>query len=153
MGLSGCDCEDVVQQCFRRISEHIGTFEYDRSVGRFRSWLKVIAANEVRKHFRDRAPASAPQECLTVIPALGDDPEEVFERHWMREHLWHCVRQMRAEVDEPTYAAFHAYVFEETSIDDICAKLNMNPAQVYNIKSRLTRHVARKMRKFFGEEA
>ena len=52
MGIPHCDAEELVQTTFIRVNENIGDFHYDRSRGRFSSWLLVILGNLARDYWR-----------------------------------------------------------------------------------------------------
>ncbi len=73
-------------------------------------------------------------------------PEEVFDSIWLQEHLWHCLRELRDEVEPATYRAFLAYVVEQQPVEQVCAASGLTAQNVYTIKWRLTERVAAKMR-------
>ncbi len=56
----------------------------------------------------------------------------------MEEHLWHCLRELRSEVDETTYLAFQHYVIEQWPVERVCTTLGLSSSNVYTIKWRLT---------------
>ena len=45
--LKDCDAEDVCQEVFRKISTSMHSFEYNRQLGRFRSWLGTVTYHEI----------------------------------------------------------------------------------------------------------
>lgn len=69
----------------------------------------------------------------------------------LEEHLWHCLRQLRDEIDEPTYLAFQHYVIEQWPIEKVCRELNMKANNVYTIKWRMTEKVTARMRELLGD--
>ena len=74
-------------------------------------------------------------------------PQEQWERHWEAEHLKYCVEQVRKEVSEPNYRAFHMLLFEECTVPEVCARLALTANQVYKAKSRVLQRVRRKLAK------
>jgi RNA polymerase sigma-70 factor (ECF subfamily) len=151
-GLGDADCEDVVQQCMASLQQSIGSFEYDPGKGRFKAYLRTIVRNRVRNWAvvrRDRQADSAELEQLADDDA---SPDDVFDRLWMQEHLWHCLRNLRGEVDDTTYRAFQHYVIEEWPVERVCAELNLKPNNLYTIKWRLTDRIAGMMRELLGDD-
>jgi RNA polymerase sigma factor (sigma-70 family) len=151
-GLHDDEAEDVAQQCLVTVADKIAAFEYDPQTGRFKSWLRTLVNNRVRSLMRKRAVATAHEKQPRNGNGNGAAPaaDDAFERIWLEEHLWHCLRALRNEVDERTYRAYEAYVIEERPLDDVCAELGLKPNNVYTIKWRLTQRVAGKMRELLN---
>src|SRR5262245_36645258 len=51
-GLHGDDADDVFQEVFRSLAEHIADFRRDRPGDSFRGWLRTITRNKLLDHFR-----------------------------------------------------------------------------------------------------
>jgi RNA polymerase sigma-70 factor (ECF subfamily) len=145
-GLSHDDAEDVAQQCLTGISDRIGEFSYDPQKGRFKGWLRTMVNNRVRNLLRDRKDRQGSTRDFQQPQRREPLPDELFEKLWMQEHLWHCLREVRREVEERTFKAFQAYVIEQQPIEKVCAELSLKPNSVYTIKWRVTERVAEKMR-------
>ncbi len=145
-GLSPESAEDVAQHCLTQLCSHIDEFTYDPAKGRFKSWLRTLVNNRVRNLVRD----GHEQPLAAGEPATPADrepaPEEIFDRIWLQEHLWHCLRQLREEVEPVTYRAFLAYVIEQQPVEQVSRELGLTPQNVYTIKWRVTERVAAKMR-------
>lgn len=150
-GLKDADAEDVVQHCMTAIQEKIGGFDYDPEKGRFKAWLRTIVQNRVRNLARDRHDVLDGDGQLARLESRDESPEDVFERLWMQEHLWHCLELVRQEVEQPTFRAFEMYVIEQRPIEEICRELGVRPNLVYTIKWRLTEKVAERMRELLGD--
>ena len=144
--LSDADADDITQQCLAVISEKMAEFAYDRGEGKFKSWLRTMVNNRVRNLWRDRRERQADTGAFRNLEQPGPPPDEEFDRIWMQEHLWHCLRELQNEVEQPTYLAFQHYVVEQWPIERVCRELNMTPNNVYTIKWRLTEKVAAKMK-------
>lgn len=145
-GLGEADTEDVVQQCMASIQAHIEGFDYDPDKGRFKSWLRTMVNNRIRNLLRDRREKQADTREFENVLDPTDTPEEAFERLWMQQHLWHCLRQIQAEVEQTTFKAYQYYVIEQRPIGEVCGELNLTTNQVYTIKWRLTEKVSAKMK-------
>lgn len=151
-GLRDAEVEDLVQQCMAAIQQHIGGFEYDASKGRFKGWLRTMLNNRVRNLRRGRHDRPAETGELTALPTREPEPDEVFDKLWMEEHLRHCLRQIRSEVDETTFSAFRRYVLEEQPVKAVCTDLGLTAAQLYKIKWRLTRRLGELLKDLLGTE-
>jgi RNA polymerase sigma-70 factor (ECF subfamily) len=145
-GLAREDAEDIAQECLATISERIGEFSYDPQKGRFKAWLRTLVNNRVRNWLRDRREQQGHSADFEAAQQREPAPDAAFDRIWLEEHLWHCLRELRAEVEEPTFLAFQHYVIEQWPIDRVCAALHLTPGNVYTIKWRLTERVAAKMK-------
>jgi RNA polymerase sigma factor (sigma-70 family) len=52
--IQDADANDIVQEVFAELRRALPEFEYDRTKGKFRSWLRVVFCNQVRKFRRSR---------------------------------------------------------------------------------------------------
>ncbi len=145
-GLSHADAEDVAQHCLTAVADHIQEFSYDPRKGRFKSWLRTLVNNRVRNLRRRPIEHQANTADFRDQQQREPAPDEVFDRIWMEEHLWHSLGELRAEVDETTFLAFQHYVIDQWPIDKVCNELGLKPNNVYTIKWRLTERVAEKMK-------
>ncbi|HPF41172.1 MAG TPA: sigma-70 family RNA polymerase sigma factor [Phycisphaerae bacterium] len=151
-GADATEAEDVVQHCMTAIHEHIDRFEYDPAKGRFKGWLKTLVNNRIRNLLRKRRERVARTGEFAAIPAdSDDDPESLFEKIWLDQHLRHALKLVRREVEEKTFNAFVDYVIRERPVEEICAEYNLNPNQVHKSKYRLTKKLAEKMATLTGE--
>jgi len=82
-GLKDQDTADVFQETFRAVAAHLETFQPQRSVGSFRSWLRSITRTKVVDHFRrlKRQPpgeggSDAHMRWANVPDPLADDDVE-----------------------------------------------------------------------------
>jgi RNA polymerase sigma factor (sigma-70 family) len=150
-GLKSADAEDVVQHCMSAVQENIAGFDYDPAKGRFKSWLRTIVYNRVRNLIRDRPAGLGGDAEMRGVPSREESPEQVFDRLWMQEHLWHCIELVRRDVEPTTFRAFEMYVLEQRTIEEVCAELKVRPNVVYTIKWRLTEKIAERMRELLGD--
>ncbi len=144
-GLDRSAAEDVVQHCMLAIQSHIGKFDYDPARGRFKAWLRTLVNNRIRKLARVRREQRAGTRELAGVADNRATLDEVFERVWLAEHLRHCLRDLRDEVEERTYQAFERYVIDQAPVETVCAELNLSAQQLYRIKWRLTRKLKERM--------
>ena len=145
-GLNDDQVEDVIQHCMTAVSQHIDRFDYDPRKGRFAGWLRTLVNNRVRNLLRNRREQQAQTQDFHRQEQSEQTPDELFDKLWMQEHLRHCLRLVRKEVDEADYTAFRQYVIEEQPVEVVCGALNITAARLYKIKWRLTRKVGEKMK-------
>lgn len=150
-GLHQADAEDVVQHCMTTVHEHIGGFDYNPQKGRFKSWLRTIINNRIRNFFRVRREYHGKTQELRQVADQELTPEELFEKLWMQEHLRHCLRQLRENVDQTTFKAFHDYVIDQKPAEEVCGELGITADNLYSIKWRMTRKVGVKLKQLLGE--
>ncbi len=152
-GIDAAAADDVVQQCMTVVARHIQSFEYDPGKGRFKAWLRTMVNNRVKNLFRDRKDRAAESTDFKREQDREPAPDELFDRLWMDEHLRHCLRLIRDEVEPDTFKAFQSYVMDEKPAEQVCADLGMNMNQLYKIKWRVTQKLGEKMRELLGDES
>lgn len=152
-GAHDSDAEDVVQQCMGAIHAHIKEFEYDPSKGRFKGWLKTLVNNRMRNRFRKQKEEIARTQHFAGLQSPESNPESMFDKIWMDEHLKHALKVVRRDVEEKTFKAFVMYVIEEKPVEEVCTALDLNQNQVHKAKYRLTRKLAEVMATLTGEDS
>ena len=151
-GLSETEAEEIAQHCMTAINQHIVNFKYDPQKGKFKSWLATMVNNRIKNMLRDRHEAQARTKDFKDLREQGASPEEIFDKLWRQEHLKHCLRLIKTEVEESTFKVFVAYVMEEQPVEKVCQEFAMTPNQVHAIKSRVTKRIRQRMVELLGEE-
>ncbi|MCP4246612.1 MAG: sigma-70 family RNA polymerase sigma factor [bacterium] len=152
-GLSRDDADDVRSECYQAIVRQIRTFDYDKTKGGFKAWLRTMVDRRVIDLFRKKREQQANSGDLRQLEAVHPSPEEVWEMEWTNQHLKHCVEQLRSEVSRTTFEAFSIVVIEGRPVAEACDVLGMNANQVYKAKARMLRRVREKMAELGCEEA
>ncbi len=142
-GLQSEDAADVMQDVFQAVSQKISTFRRDRPGDSFRKWLKTIAFNKIRDHFRRRQAepnargGSTALEQLAQLPDLecGSSPqqEEAEIGYLFRQ----ATELVRAEVEPTTWHAFWQTAVEDRAASDVAADLGITVNAVRIAKSRV----------------
>ncbi len=151
-GLNPTEAEEIAQQCMTAVCEHIAGFEYDPGKGRFKGWLKTLVSNRIKNMLRGRHQQQAESQDFKRPQEREESPDDIFDQCWRQEHLKHCLRLIRTEVEETTFQAFVAYVMKEEPIERVCAELKMTANQVHAIKSRMIKRLRERMIELLGEE-
>lgn len=152
-GLPSEDAEDIVQHCMASVCAHIEQFSYDPTRGRFKSWLRTMVNNRCRDLLRIHRHCTVILTEADQLPAADPSPDEAFDKIWLDEHVNHCLRIIRQEVDEATFAAFERYVLRDQPVEQVCRELALMPDQLYKIKWRLTKRLREALRELLGDDS
>jgi RNA polymerase sigma-70 factor (ECF subfamily) len=145
-GLSREDAEDVRDECIAVVARKIAAFEYDKAKGGFKNWLYRIASGKVIDLLRQHREKHADSGQMAALADSEPTPDEAWETNWRNQHLMYCVEQVRSCVSEKNHEAFRLLSYEECSVEDVCARLDMTPEQVYQAKSRVLKQVRQLLR-------
>ena len=140
------------QECITAISHYIKSFEYDPNKGKFKAWLRTMVNNRIKNLHRGRREIQAGTQDFRDLQHNDDAPDELFEKLWRQEHLKHCLRLIKSEVEKSTFEAFVAYVLEEKPIEEVCKEHGMTSNQVHAIKSRMIKRLSLRMAELSGEQ-
>ncbi len=137
------DIDDIVQDVFRAVATGIHNFRRDRPGDRFRAWLRTIAANKVRDHFRKQARqpmaqgGSQHQERLLQQTENWMESEDEDERQAVSQVYVRAVTLLKSEFAEHTWQAFWLTVVQQQTTAEAASALGMTPAAVLKAKSRV----------------
>jgi RNA polymerase sigma-70 factor (ECF subfamily) len=145
-GLSESDADDVVQHCLVAVLQHIKSFEYDRSKGRFKSWLCTLINNRVRNLRREQHGVELPADFADPAQHRELAPDEEFERAWMEEHLRFALQQIKDTITPVAYAAYRRHVLEGEDVEAVCRAFSLTPGQLYKVKWRVTQKLQARLR-------
>ncbi|MCA9127217.1 MAG: sigma-70 family RNA polymerase sigma factor [Planctomycetales bacterium] len=136
-GLSHDDAEDVRSTCYEAIVKQIPHFDYDSQRGGFKAWLQTLVSRRVIDLMRKRQYLTMDSGRLVEVPAVDATADQIWEEHWRKQHLRHCMEQAGLYVSQQSYQAFRLLVEEQCSVSDICERLGMNANQVYKAKAQM----------------
>jgi len=135
-GLSGDDADDIVQRTMVSILSHIGDFQYDRSRGQFRNWVRTIAENKIRENARKRSLPTMGGESLSQCGNDGPTIDEVWEAEWRLQDMLWSIDQVAKDVSPRRMEAFRQYALEGKTAESVAENLEMSIGNVY-----VTRHM------------
>ena len=162
-GLDDPDAQDVVQDTVMAIAREIPQFHYDPGRGSFKQWLFRILRRRVSDHFRKlyRQPARAgmsPEmlersgDPADAIPLRnGENLSDAWDQEWERSVLDAAIAQVRAQVNPKHFQVFDYCVIKEWPVAKVASTLEMNAAQVYLARHRVSQAVKRAARRINGE--
>jgi RNA polymerase sigma-70 factor (ECF subfamily) len=153
-GLGESDCDDVVQETLLALSKAMPAFEYDRSKGLFRSYLKTVVVHVIcRKSFQKGVAGRLEDVDAITRTALGDDAvEQSWESQWRQYHLERAMRVITSEFNEQDVTAFEQYAVGGADAAHVASLLEMSVDQVYQAKSRITRRLSQLIAEQIQEE-
>ena len=138
-GLRHADAEDVVQTLFSELATRIRTFDYDRSKGRFHSWLAGAALYRIRDLQRRNARRDA-REVAHPAPD-APSPDDAFaalaEEEWLAHVRRLALDRLRAQVSRRQFELFYAAAIEEWPTAKTMQVYSASRAAVYQAKHRL----------------
>ena len=152
-GLAEEDVLDVTQEVFAAVAGNLGRFHKDRPQDTFRGWLRVIARNKVRDHFRRRAEAPAAaggtEAALRLAqvecPASLAEESDAADDAEFSDVLRRALDAIRGEFHEQTWQAFWGVVVLDQPAADVAAQLQMQPGAVRVAKSRVLARLRREL--------
>ena len=152
------EIDDVIARVWQNVARGIDT--YDRSKGKFRSWLKTIARRRASEVLEQRKPdddalrhhnppdrgdkGNAGGDQTSTIDTI-EDPHpstqtELEEAEWqaaMYSLTKELIQKGHPGIEEDKFLIVEELRRHHTSVQDICAKYGKSPQDVYNAKHRL----------------
>ena len=138
-GLKDEESDDIVQVVFTDLARTMPTFKYDRSKGKFRSYLTGLVhwrvKDKLRIALRDKEfMADYIEEAANLPPADKD----FAEREWQAAALEEALRRIKPDVRPEHYAAFVASAIEGQDTETVLRLYNLSRDNLYQIRKRLT---------------
>lgn len=146
-GLQPADAEDVVQETLMVLLREAPTFQHNGRRGAFRAWLRQVAVNRVREHWRKQSysPVATGDHRQATFDRLADDNSEL-SRQWDRQHDQYVVGRLlqaiSVDFEEKTWRSFRAFVIEGKKAAEVAASLGVSEGAVWTAKS----HVMKRLR-------
>jgi RNA polymerase sigma-70 factor (ECF subfamily) len=146
----GCSeqmCNDVLQETMVTLMRIMPKFEYNRKKGQFRSYLLKIVHNHIINAYRrdkkyllvepdDHAlSASAANADKTPQQQVCDEWDKEWQQHLMRIALDRVADRLTPK----TMEVFRMYVLEQTPVNEVCEKMDVNRNTVYQHRARVIR--------------
>lgn len=144
-GLSRTEAEEVVQDTMVAVARKMPEFHYDRALGSFKGWLFTITRRAVRKQLGRRQGRPEPEtdadgELLDLadLPDPAGGFEERWEEDWRLNLLELAMDRVRRRIKPKQFQMFDLYVNQQRPMGEVCQILNVNAAQVYMAKLRVS---------------
>jgi RNA polymerase sigma-70 factor (ECF subfamily) len=170
-GLSDAEAQDVVQDTLLAVAKGVGDFKSDPELGSFKGWLLRITRRRIADQFDKRqkeqqmfgrsklpeppAPVpsrSADDSTRTSTRERVPDPacfdlDACWEEQWQKNLLDAAMEKVKTQVGPKQFQMFELYVLREWPVRKVTATLEVNVGQVYLAKHRISRLLAREVKR------
>lgn len=150
-GLGVSEADDIVQECMTALLKALPRFQYDRSKGRFRSYVRRMVQNQISNRLRQHTSKQLRSNAITELAARSDGTKSDWDRDWQRTHLEYCLGRVSTRFAPEKLAAFRAYALEGQDIAAVCKRYKLTPNQVYLAKSRIIRRLREQLANLIGD--
>ena len=157
-GLGEPEAQDVVQETVIAVAKAMPDFRYDPARGSFKQWLLRIAGrriiDQLRRKYRQPPRAEVELDALdeaetTAALISGPAAEQVqaaWEEEWERRILAEAITRVRRTANPKHFQIFDYCVLKDWPASKTAALLQLNAAQVYLAKHRVSQAVKRAAR-------
>jgi RNA polymerase sigma-70 factor (ECF subfamily) len=148
----GDEIDDLTQDVLLVLFRELPSFER-RRLGSFRAWLKLIAVNRVRRHWKRnrRRPFARQGANGDQFLSQLEDPKSALSRQWDQDHDDHVFKKLVAMVkpdfEDSTWQAFTRFALDGQPAASVAQELGMSESAVIQAKSR----VLKRLRQEAGE--
>jgi RNA polymerase sigma-70 factor (ECF subfamily) len=143
--LQEADAEDVTQEVLAKLSARMICFTYDAG-GSFRAWLKTLVHHAWRDLLDGRKRAGIAvggSQIGALLESLdaGDGLVQELEEEFHRELMDCAIERVRLKLSSRAWEVFRLTALEGWAAAAAAAHLHMKIAQVYLVKSRVTKRI------------
>jgi RNA polymerase sigma-70 factor (ECF subfamily) len=144
--LHGPDVEDVAQEVFAAAAASLPGFRRAEPGDSFRGWLRGIARNQLRMHYRrnrGRPQAEGGSDALAQLENVPDPLSEPVagEEAQMSELYRRALEQVRCEFPDHVWQAFWLTAVEDRAPAALAGELHMTVNHIRQAKSRVLRRL------------
>jgi RNA polymerase sigma factor (sigma-70 family) len=163
VGLRTDEIEVVVQTVLIEVSQKIGEFAYDRSKGKFRSWLNRVTTcraidqlRKRRKHEENKLHKSPDDPGNTPTIDRQEDLDEtglmkLIDEEWTRALLENTLKRVRARVSPEQYQLYDARMVKGWEVVKVAKVFSVTKNQVSIANTRIGKLVREEGRKVAEE--
>ena len=151
-GLKPEDADDIVQIVFTDLARNLPTFQYDRSKGKFRSYLAGLVHWRVIDRLKAvRRDADLKADFMEEAKATGPGDDEFADREWKAVAMDNALRRIKPSVRPEHYAAFVASTVEGQDTETVMKLYNLSRDNLYQIRKRLSERLRKVMSEVLAE--
>lgn len=131
--LQPADQDDLVQETFLAVYAALPGFQYDRSRGRFRGYLRRCVRNAVLR-FQRRSTVRTVPSPENSSQSVPDNTGELLTQIWTLA----LARVFRHVAFEPnTKAIFRRAVLENAPVDEVVREFEVKPGTIRQVRKRV----------------
>jgi RNA polymerase sigma-70 factor (ECF subfamily) len=125
-----------------KVANHLPTFEYDRTVCRFRTWLNQIVNQRILEIWRQRRRTRLPEAAVVYLSELMDGTvnpaaDPVVQAQLQEQMLRVCLARVRAKVKPRHWQIFEANALQSMNAPTVARRLRTSAANVWVIRHRV----------------
>ena len=132
-GLTLEQSEEVAQDCFIRCFRYLPSFDYEKAVGRFRSWLNLMVNQHIGGYFRARVRDETTKrhfkEMLLEMANLSQAASQEPAAHDY-ELLSMALQRVKTAVRPQHWQIFEAYLLHDLSATEVAQQLGVSSVLV-----------------------
>lgn len=141
-GLPEADSHEIVQNVMLELCQGESLRKFDRTKGRFRSWLSQLVVWRIGNYLETSSAVHASESCdpakLVAIPENKPSTlEQDFEAEWQETVLAEALRQLQDEVNPDHYKIYYASAIEGLGFSSIQRIYGVSADNLYQIRRRL----------------
>lgn len=141
-GLQDADALELMQELLVAVSRSVDRWEPGREYGSFRGWLRRVTRNLVvtwiRRRKRNLATAALDLDALLIAEETPEGEESrQFDGEVRRSLFQRASEQVRAEVQERTWAAFWEVAVRGREVEEVAKTLGLTAGAVRVAKCRV----------------
>jgi len=156
-GLTIEESEDVVQDVLVSVAKKLPSFRYEGAKGSFQAWLVMIVRSRLIDHLRKkyrRLPATEAGAGVDDETRLEDrlaqhedafSHEAVWAHEWETHLLTTALARVKAHLPAKHFLAFRMCTQQQKAPAEVARSLGLSLANVYLIRHRAGRLVAREI--------
>ena len=138
-GLASEDADDIVQGVFSELVRRMPTFEYDRTKGKFRSYLLgLINWRVLDKLKADKREFELNAAYCEEKPAAPVTEAVFIDQEWQNAAFDEALRRLQEEVRPDHFAAFVESTVEGLDTETVMRLHGMTRDNIYQIRARFT---------------
>jgi RNA polymerase sigma factor (sigma-70 family) len=141
-GLDESEAQDVVQDTVTTVAKEMKNFQYDRSRGTFKGWLRLITkrrvADSLRKRYRrgegmhvNADDTMVQDEMAAMDHGDVDMIDQVWETEWQVRVLEAAMDRVKSKVSPVQFQVFELFVLKGCPIREVTSAFGMSRVAVY----------------------
>ena len=161
-GLTHAEAQDVLQDTLLSVAKKMHDFTYDPALGSFKGWLLQLTGWRIKNQLKKRLPADhlrplfSKDASRTSTAARVPDPGTLdmgafWDQEWRKNLMDVAIGRVKQTANPRQYEIFHLHVVKKLSAGEVAKALNVNAAQIYLAKHRITALVKKEVRRLEKE--
>jgi RNA polymerase sigma-70 factor (ECF subfamily) len=150
-GLGDQECEDVVQETMLKVARYLPSFNYNRTVCRFRPWLNQIVNQRILEVIHQRHGSRFNKDAiedlrvmLQPVAVSGDDPVAQVEAEY--RVLEACLARVRASIQPRHWQIFETHCLHGMGARETASVHGTSSANVWVIRHRVVNALRKEWR-------